>query len=44
MNLFLLLGADEAIRAAGALAETRRDIGVLAETSALRLSAGWMAA
>ncbi len=34
----------EVIRAAGALAETRRDIGVLAVTSADRLNAGWTAA
>ena len=36
--------APEAIKAAGALAETRRDIGVLAVTSADRLNAGWTAA
>lgn len=36
--------APEAIRAAGALAESRRDIGVLAVTSADRLHAGWSAA
>ena len=36
--------APEAIRAAGALAEARRDIGVLAVTSADRLNAGWTAA
>lgn len=36
--------APEAIRAAGALAEFRRDIGVLAITSADRLQAGWSAA
>ena len=36
--------APEAIRAAGALAESRRDIGVLAITSADRLHAGWTAA
>ncbi|MCV6822972.1 MULTISPECIES: transketolase-like TK C-terminal-containing protein [Halocynthiibacter] len=36
--------APEAIRAAGHLAETRRDIGVLAITSADRLNAGWTAA
>jgi len=36
--------ADEAIAAAGHLAETRRDVGVLAVTSADRLSAGWTAA
>ena len=36
--------APEAIRAAGALAEYRRDIGVLAVTSADRLNAGWTAA
>lgn len=36
--------APEAIRAAGALAEHRRDIGVLAVTSADRLNAGWTAA
>ena len=36
--------APEAIRAAAALAETRRDIGVLAVTSADRLNAGWTAA
>ena len=35
--------APEAIRAAGALAESRRDIGVLAVTSADRLHAGWSA-
>ncbi|WP_380057938.1 1-deoxy-D-xylulose-5-phosphate synthase N-terminal domain-containing protein [Falsihalocynthiibacter sp. SS001] len=36
--------APEAIRAAGALAEGRRDVGVLAVTSADRLNAGWTAA
>ncbi|MGV8989616.1 MAG: transketolase [Cypionkella sp.] len=36
--------APEAIRAAGILAEDRRDIGVLAITSADRLHAGWVAA
>jgi pyruvate dehydrogenase E1 component len=36
--------APEAIAAAGLLAEDRRDIGVLAITSADRLNAGWMAA
>ncbi|MEC7256338.1 MAG: transketolase, partial [Pseudomonadota bacterium] len=36
--------APEAIRAAGALAEARRDIGVLAITSSDRLHAGWSAA
>ncbi len=36
--------ATEAIRAAGLLAEDRRDIGVLAVTSADRLNAGWQAA
>ena len=36
--------ADEAIAAAGRLAETHRDIGVLAVTSADRLNAGWTAA
>ena len=36
--------APEAIRAAGLLAEDRRDVGVLAVTSADRLSAGWSAA
>jgi pyruvate dehydrogenase E1 component len=36
--------ADEAIAAAGMLGEHRRDIGVLAVTSADRLNAGWMAA
>ena len=36
--------APEAIRAAGAMAEARRDIGVLAVTSADRLNAGWTAA
>ncbi len=36
--------APEAIRAAGILGETRRDIGVLAITSADRLNAGWTAA
>ncbi|MEL7260666.1 MAG: transketolase [Pseudomonadota bacterium] len=36
--------ATEAIAAAGLLAETRRDIGVLAVTSADRLNAGWQAA
>lgn len=36
--------APEAIKAAGLLAEGRRDIGVLAVTSADRLNAGWTAA
>ena len=36
--------ASEAIKAAGAIAEARRDIGVLAVTSADRLNAGWTAA
>ena len=36
--------APEAIKAAGALADARRDIGVLAITSADRLNAGWTAA
>jgi pyruvate dehydrogenase E1 component len=36
--------ASEAIAAAGLLAETHRDIGVLAITSADRLNAGWTAA
>ncbi|MDQ0314497.1 transketolase [Amorphus orientalis] len=36
--------APEAIQAAGALGEFRRDIGVLAVTSADRLNAGWTAA
>jgi len=36
--------APEAIRAAGTIAEGRRDIGVLAVTSADRLNAGWTAA
>ncbi|WP_299847204.1 transketolase [uncultured Roseovarius sp.] len=36
--------APEAIKAAGALADARRDIGVLAITSADRLNAGWSAA
>lgn len=36
--------ADEAIAAAGMIAEARRDIGVLAVTSADRLNAGWTAA
>lgn len=36
--------APEAIRAAGMLAEARRDVGVLAITSADRLNAGWTAA
>ena len=36
--------ATEAIAAAGALAEGRRDVGVLAVTSADRLNAGWQAA
>lgn len=36
--------APEAIRAAGLLAEYRRDVGVLAVTSADRLYAGWTAA
>ena len=36
--------APEAIGAAGILAEHRRDIGVLAVTSADRLNAGWTAA
>jgi pyruvate dehydrogenase E1 component len=36
--------AQEAIKAAGIIAEDRRDIGVLAVTSADRLNAGWAAA
>ncbi len=36
--------ADEAIAAAGQVGEARRDIGVLAVTSADRLNAGWTAA
>lgn len=36
--------APEAIRAAGMLGEARRDVGVLAVTSADRLNAGWTAA
>lgn len=36
--------ASEAIAAAGRIAEGRRDVGVLAVTSADRLSAGWTAA
>ena len=36
--------APEAIRAAGLVGEARRDVGVLAVTSADRLSAGWTAA
>ncbi|WP_413206859.1 transketolase [Rhodospirillum sp. A1_3_36] len=36
--------APEAVKAAGLLAEGRRDIGVLAVTSADRLNAGWTAA
>lgn len=36
--------ADEAIAAAGRVAQGRRDIGVLAVTSADRLNAGWTAA
>ena len=36
--------APEAIKAAGRIAETRRDVGVLAVTSADRLNAGWTAA
>ncbi len=36
--------APEAIRAAGTIAEGRRDVGVLAITSADRLNAGWTAA
>ena len=36
--------APEAIRAAGMLAEARRDVGVLAVTSADRLNAGWSGA
>lgn len=36
--------APEAIRAAGMLGEGRRDVGVLAVTSADRLNAGWTAA
>ncbi len=36
--------APEAIRAAGRIAESRRDVGVLAVTSADRLNAGWTAA
>ncbi|MEO0362783.1 MAG: transketolase, partial [Pseudomonadota bacterium] len=36
--------ADEAITAAGMVGEARRDVGVLAVTSADRLNAGWTAA
>ena len=36
--------APEAIRAAGRIAESRRDVGVLAVTSSDRLNAGWTAA
>lgn len=36
--------ADEAIAAAGIIGEARRDVGVLAVTSADRLNAGWTAA
>ncbi|MGO4916410.1 transketolase [Pseudogemmobacter sp. W21_MBD1_M6] len=36
--------ADEAIAAAGLVGDMRRDVGVLAVTSADRLNAGWMAA
>ena len=36
--------APEAIKAAGLIAQSRRDIGVLAVTSADRLNAGWTAA
>lgn len=36
--------APEAIRAAGLVADSRRDVGVLAVTSADRLNAGWTAA
>ncbi len=36
--------APEAIRAAGLIGESRRDVGVLAITSADRLNAGWTAA
>jgi len=36
--------ADEAIAAAGQIAQGRRDVGVLAVTSADRLNAGWTAA
>lgn len=36
--------APEAIKAAGLIAEARRDVGVLAVTSADRLNAGWTAA
>jgi pyruvate dehydrogenase E1 component len=36
--------ADEAIAAAGMIGEIRRDVGVLAVTSADRLNAGWTAA
>ncbi|MCA1370994.1 hypothetical protein I6F15_26975 [Bradyrhizobium sp. BRP14] len=36
--------ADEAIAAAGVIGEFRRDVGVLAVTSADRLNAGWTAA
>ena len=36
--------ADEAIAAAGLIGEVRRDVGVLAVTSADRLNAGWTAA
>ena len=36
--------APEAIEAVGLMAEDRRDVGLLAVTSADRLNAGWMAA
>jgi pyruvate dehydrogenase E1 component len=36
--------ANEAIRAAGMIGDSRRDVGVLAVTSADRLNAGWTAA
>lgn len=36
--------AQEAIKAAGIIAQSRRDVGVLAVTSADRLNAGWAAA
>jgi pyruvate dehydrogenase E1 component len=36
--------APEAIKAAGLIGESRRDVGVLAVTSADRLNAGWTAA
>src|SRR5262249_20100445 len=37
-------GAPEAIQAVGLMAEDRRDVGLLAVTSADRLNAGWTAA